>query len=57
MHLALLSKGYVLLEWFKNLAVKTKVTCSFRILFLEIVCCRKNFELDVREEGQIVLAD
>ncbi|KAJ6387817.1 hypothetical protein OIU77_026395 [Salix suchowensis] len=52
------TKGYVAPEWFKNLPVTTKVdTYSFGILLLELVCCRKNFEIDAREEHQIVLAD
>ncbi|KAG5250055.1 G-type lectin S-receptor serine/threonine-protein kinase [Salix suchowensis] len=52
------TKGYVAPEWFKNLPVTTKVdTYSFGILLLELVCCRKNFEINAREEHQIVLAD
>ncbi|KAI9215560.1 hypothetical protein POPTR_T085150v4 [Populus trichocarpa] len=51
------TKGYVAPEWFKNLPVTTKVdTYSFGILLLELVCCRKNFDID-KKEGQIVLAD
>ncbi|KAJ6387816.1 hypothetical protein OIU77_026394 [Salix suchowensis] len=52
------TKGYVAPEWFKNLPVTTKVdTYSFGILLLELVCCRKNFEINAREEHQTVLAD
>uniref|UniRef100_A0A6N2K8S7 non-specific serine/threonine protein kinase n=1 Tax=Salix viminalis TaxID=40686 RepID=A0A6N2K8S7_SALVM len=52
------TKGYVAPEWFKNLPVTAKVdTYSFGILLLELVCCRKNFEINAREEHQIVLAD
>jgi serine/threonine protein kinase len=52
------TKGYVAPGWFKNLPVTTKVDIySFGILLLELVCCRKNFELDVMEEDQTVLAD
>jgi serine/threonine protein kinase len=51
------TKGYVAPEWFKNLPVTTKVdTYSLGILLLELVCCRKNFDID-KKEGQIVLAD
>jgi serine/threonine protein kinase len=51
-------KGYVAPEWFKNLPVTTKVdTYSFGILLLELVCCRKNFEINAMQEHQIVLAD
>jgi serine/threonine protein kinase len=52
------TKGYVAPEWFKNLPVTTKVdTYSFGILLLELVCCRKNFEINAMQEDQIVLAD
>uniref|UniRef100_A0A6N2K853 Protein kinase domain-containing protein n=1 Tax=Salix viminalis TaxID=40686 RepID=A0A6N2K853_SALVM len=45
------TKGYVAPEWFKNLPVTAKVdTYSFGILLLELVCCRKNFEINAREE-------
>ncbi|XP_011025243.1 PREDICTED: LOW QUALITY PROTEIN: G-type lectin S-receptor-like serine/threonine-protein kinase RLK1 [Populus euphratica] len=51
------TKGYVAPEWFKNLPVTTKVdTYSFGILLLELVCCRKKFDID-KKECQIVLAD
>jgi len=44
-------KGYVAPEWFKNLPVTTKVdTYSFGILLLELVCCRKNFEINAMQE-------
>jgi len=52
------TKGYVAPEWFENLPVTTKVdTYSFGILLLELVCCRKNFEINAMQEHQIVLAD
>ncbi|KAJ6961319.1 hypothetical protein NC652_000282 [Populus alba x Populus x berolinensis] len=52
------TKGYVAPGWFKNLPVTTIVDIySFGILLLELVCCRKNFELDVMEGDQTVLAD
>ncbi|KAI9215559.1 hypothetical protein POPTR_T085100v4 [Populus trichocarpa] len=52
------TKGYVAPEWFKNLPVTTKVDIySFGILLLELVCCRKNFEINAMQEHQIVLAD
>ncbi|KAJ6934689.1 hypothetical protein NC651_009632 [Populus alba x Populus x berolinensis] len=42
----------------RNLPVTTKVdTYSFGILLLELVCCRKNFEINAIQEHQIVLAD
>lgn len=52
------TKGYVAPEWFKNLPITAKVDVySFGILLLELVCCRKNFEVDAREECQMILAD
>jgi serine/threonine protein kinase len=52
------TKGYVAPEWFENLPVTTKVdTYSFGILLLELVCCRKNFEINAMQEHQIVLED
>lgn len=52
------TKGYVAPEWFKNLPITAKVDVySFGILLLELVCCRKNFEVDATEECQMILAD
>ncbi|KAK3205073.1 hypothetical protein Dsin_019119 [Dipteronia sinensis] len=51
------TKGYVAPEWFKNLPITVKVDVySFGILLLELVCCRKNFEVDA-EEDQMILSD
>ncbi|KAH7684342.1 S-receptor-like serine/threonine-protein kinase protein [Dioscorea alata] len=42
------TKGYVAPEWFKNTPVTTKVDVySFGVLMLEIICCRKNLELEL----------
>ncbi|KAL2507944.1 receptor-like protein kinase 1 [Forsythia ovata] len=52
------TKGYVAPEWFRNLPVTSKVDVySFGILFLELICCRKNFERDVEVETEMILAD
>lgn len=52
------TKGYVAPEWFRNLPITAKVDVySFGILLLELVCCRKNFEVDAKEECQMILAD
>ncbi|MBA0678875.1 hypothetical protein Goari_020194, partial [Gossypium aridum] len=52
------TKGYVAPEWFKNMAITIKVDVySFGILLLEVICCRKNFEQDVEEEEEMILAD
>ncbi|XP_039123206.1 G-type lectin S-receptor-like serine/threonine-protein kinase LECRK3 [Dioscorea cayenensis subsp. rotundata] len=42
------TKGYVAPEWFKNTLVTTKVDVySYGVLMLEIICCRKNLELEL----------
>lgn len=52
------TKGYVAPEWFKNLPVTVKVDVySFGILLLELISCRKNFEPEVEDENQMILAD
>ncbi|KAL5766739.1 hypothetical protein ACOSP7_017356 [Xanthoceras sorbifolium] len=52
------TKGYVAPEWFRNLPITVKVDVySFGILLLEVICCRKNFEPNVEDENQMVLAD
>ncbi|KAL5765043.1 hypothetical protein ACOSQ2_017637 [Xanthoceras sorbifolium] len=51
------TKGYVAPEWFKNLPITAKVDVySFGILLFELVCCRKNFKADAKEE-QMILSD
>uniref|UniRef100_A0A5B7AC59 Receptor-like serine/threonine-protein kinase n=1 Tax=Davidia involucrata TaxID=16924 RepID=A0A5B7AC59_DAVIN len=52
------TKGYVAPEWFRNKPVTLKVDVySFGIVFLELIFCRKNFEPEVEDETQMVLAD
>ncbi|KAL4612158.1 hypothetical protein ACB092_08G178700 [Castanea dentata] len=52
------TKGYVALEWFKNMPVTIKVDVySFGILLLELICCRKSFEAEAKDEDQMILAD
>ncbi|KAJ8770836.1 hypothetical protein K2173_021751 [Erythroxylum novogranatense] len=52
------TKGYVAPEWFRNMPVTVKVDVySFGILLLELVCCRRNVELDLKEECQTLLVD
>ncbi|KAM0932374.1 putative protein kinase RLK-Pelle-SD-2b family [Dioscorea sansibarensis] len=47
------TKGYVAPEWFKNMPVTTKVDVySFGVLLLEIICCRKNLELELGSSDQ-----
>ncbi|XP_022148733.1 G-type lectin S-receptor-like serine/threonine-protein kinase LECRK3 [Momordica charantia] len=52
------TKGYVAPEWFRSLPITVKVDVySFGILLLEIICCRKNFELEAKNEDEMVLSD
>ncbi|CAN1130724.1 G-type lectin S-receptor-like serine/threonine-protein kinase LECRK3 [Linum perenne] len=50
--------GYVAPEWFKaDVAVTSKVDVySFRVMLLEIICCRNNIEIVVEEE-KVMLID
>ncbi|KAH7663269.1 S-receptor-like serine/threonine-protein kinase protein [Dioscorea alata] len=50
------TKGYVAPEWFRNAAISTKVDAySFGVMLLEIICCRKNLELELNSEDETVL--
>ncbi|XP_039137775.1 G-type lectin S-receptor-like serine/threonine-protein kinase LECRK1 [Dioscorea cayenensis subsp. rotundata] len=50
------TKGYVAPEWFRNVAITTKVDVySFGVMLLEIICCRKNLELELNNEDETVL--
>ncbi|EOY32492.1 Receptor-like protein kinase 1 [Theobroma cacao] len=52
------TKGYVAPEWFRNMPITVEVDVySFGILLLELICCRKNFEPNVKEEDQMILVD
>lgn len=52
------TKGYVAPEWFRNMPITVKVEVySFGTLLLELVCCRKCFDVTNVDESQIVLAD
>ncbi|EXC34488.1 G-type lectin S-receptor-like serine/threonine-protein kinase RLK1 [Morus notabilis] len=52
------TKGYVAPEWFKNVPITVKVDVySYGILLLELICCRKSFEADAKDESKMVLAD
>ncbi|CAN1130725.1 G-type lectin S-receptor-like serine/threonine-protein kinase LECRK1 [Linum perenne] len=52
------TRGYVAPEWFKaDVAVTSKVDVySFRVMLLEIICCRNNIEIVVEEE-KVMLID
>ncbi|CAL1409488.1 unnamed protein product [Linum trigynum] len=52
------TKGYVAPEWFRNMAITTKVDVySFGVVLLELVCCRRGFEMEGYEEEEMVLVD
>ncbi|XP_062083922.1 G-type lectin S-receptor-like serine/threonine-protein kinase LECRK3 [Humulus lupulus] len=52
------TKGYVAPEWFRNMPVTAKVDVySYGILLLELICCRRNVEENVKDEAHMILAD
>ncbi|XP_054804852.1 G-type lectin S-receptor-like serine/threonine-protein kinase LECRK3 [Prosopis cineraria] len=52
------TKGYVALEWFKNMPITAKVDVySFGVLLLEIVCCRRNVDMEPENEERAILTD
>ncbi|KAK6138365.1 hypothetical protein DH2020_027894 [Rehmannia glutinosa] len=52
------TRGYVAPEWFRNMPITVKVDVySFGILLLELLCCRKNYETNVENECEVILAD
>ncbi|KAI4317760.1 hypothetical protein L6164_025603 [Bauhinia variegata] len=52
------TKGYVAPEWFRSMPVTFKVDVySYGILLLELICCRRSFDLKAENENQMVLVD
>lgn len=50
------TRGYVAPEWFKNIGITSKVDVySFGVILLELVCCRRNVELEITDEEQAIL--
>ncbi|KAG1369769.1 G-type lectin S-receptor-like serine/threonine-protein kinase LECRK3 [Cocos nucifera] len=50
------TRGYLAPEWHKNAPITVKADVySFGIVLLEIVCCRKNMELEAEEDAIILL--
>jgi serine/threonine protein kinase len=50
------TRGYVAPEWFKSIGITAKVDVySFGVILLELICCRRNVELEVTEEDQKIL--
>ncbi|KAL5560344.1 hypothetical protein UlMin_036555 [Ulmus minor] len=51
------TRGYVAPEWHKNMPITVKAgVYSFRIVLLEIICCRRSVDIDVPED-KVVLAN
>ncbi|XP_023901211.2 G-type lectin S-receptor-like serine/threonine-protein kinase LECRK3 [Quercus suber] len=51
------TRGYVAPEWHKNIPISVKVDVySYGIVLLEIVCCRKNIDVDASAAEEIVLS-
>lgn len=49
------TKGYVAPEWFRNMPITVKADVySFGVLLLEIICCRKNVDLELGGEQAIL---
>ncbi|KAM1354443.1 hypothetical protein ACFX2H_028607 [Malus domestica] len=52
------TKGYVAPEWFRNLPITTKVDVySFGVVLLEIICCRRNVDVEGNLEERAILTD
>ncbi|KAM5582519.1 G-type lectin S-receptor-like serine/threonine-protein kinase LECRK3 [Rosa sericea] len=52
------TKGYVAPEWFRNMAITTKVDVySFGVVLLEIIYCRKSVDMDNTSEEKAILTD
>ena len=53
------TKGYVAREWFRSLPITVKVDVySFGILLLmKMIGCRKNFEMEIEHEDEMILSD
>ncbi|KAK7347514.1 hypothetical protein VNO80_22046 [Phaseolus coccineus] len=51
------TRGYVAPEWNKNVPISVKTDVySYGIMLLEILCCRRNFEVHVSEPEAVVLS-
>lgn len=51
------TRGYVAPEWNKNVPISVKTDVySYGIMLLEILCCRRNFEVHVSEPEAVLLS-
>ncbi|XXG65321.1 hypothetical protein AAC387_Pa05g3051 [Persea americana] len=49
------TRGYVATEWHKNIPVTVKADVySYGVVLLEIICCRRNVEIEAKEEEKIL---
>ncbi|PRQ35344.1 putative protein kinase RLK-Pelle-SD-2b family [Rosa chinensis] len=52
------TKGYVAPEWFRNMAISTKVDVySFGVVLLEVICCRSSVDRENVSEERAILTD
>ncbi|XP_059641582.1 G-type lectin S-receptor-like serine/threonine-protein kinase LECRK4 [Cornus florida] len=52
------TRGYLAPEWQKNIPITVKVDIySYGIVLLEIICCRRNIEVNVSEPEEVVLSN
>ncbi|XP_062225224.1 G-type lectin S-receptor-like serine/threonine-protein kinase LECRK4 [Phragmites australis] len=50
------TRGYVAPEWFKSTGITAKVDVySFGVILLELICCRRNVEVEAAEEDKKIL--
>lgn len=52
------TRGYVAPEWYRKMPVTVKVDVySFGIMLLEVVCCRRNVEMERGRDERVILLD
>ncbi|XP_059651801.1 G-type lectin S-receptor-like serine/threonine-protein kinase LECRK2 [Cornus florida] len=52
------TKGYVAPEWFRSMPITAKVDVySYGVMLLEIICCRKNFDMARENQEDAILTD
>ncbi|OIV99912.1 hypothetical protein TanjilG_26250 [Lupinus angustifolius] len=52
------TRGYMAPEWNKNIPISVKADIySYGIVLLEIICCRRNFEVNLLKPEEILLSD
>ncbi|KAE9609717.1 putative protein kinase RLK-Pelle-SD-2b family [Lupinus albus] len=52
------TRGYVAPEWHKNIPISVKADVySYGIVLLEIICCRRNLEVNVSKPEEILLSN